>query len=479
MNEVQEENMKIEDGEKFIIKEENILGYEPIGKLLKMFAIPAVVSMLANSLYNIIDQIFIGQAVGYLGNAATTVAFPIVTIVLSIGTLLGVGGSAFAAIKLGEEQPEVAEKTLNTVVTMDIIVGIILAIIGFVFLEPILTIFGATANTMFYSKQFGGVMVAIIPLSLLLVGMANMARVDGSPQLSMHALVGGVVVNIVLAPIFIFIFHWGVLGAAMATAAAQVFTVGVFVWYFRTKSKMRLKKDFWRVAEVEILRKVVAIGASSCIVQLGATILQIIMNNSLLYYGDLSPYGGDLVLSAMGIVMKVNMVVVSICIGIGIGAQPIIGFNRGAGKLARVMLTYKTAAKIATAITTLGWLCCELIPETVLTVFGSNGDEFMEFAVLCMRFFLGCVFAAGFQIISTSYFQATGQPLKASFLSMLRQLILLVPLILILPLWFGLMGLLYAGAIADLVAFVIVLYFMEKEMRKLRAAVAMGEAQAI
>lgn len=454
------------------IKEENILAYEPVGKLLKMFAWPAIISMLANSLYNIIDQIFIGQAVGYLGNAATTIAFPIVTIVMALGTLLGVGGSAFAAIKLGARQEEEAEKALNTVTGVALLVGIFLMLGGFLFLEPILTLFGATANTMQYSKEFGGVMIGIIPLTMLIIGLANLARSDGSPRLAMHALVGGVFLNVILAPVFIFVFHWGVLGAAMATACAQLLTLGILVWYFIRRSKMRLRLRYLLNPDMKICRKAMAIGASSCILQMGATLLQIAMNNSLLYYGALSPVGGDMAISAMGIVMKINMVFISLCIGIGIGAQPIIGFNRGGKKPQRIKETYLLAAKIASAITVIGWIGCQLFPETILQIFGSNGEGFMDFAVACMRFFLGGVFLAGFQIVSTSYFQATGQPLKASVLSMLRQLIILLPLIFILPLWFGLNGILYAGLVADLVAGAIVAVFMVKEMKKLNEEIA-------
>ena len=454
------------------IEERNILAYESPEKLLKNIACPAIISMLANSLYNIIDQIFIGQAVGYLGNAATTIAFPIVTVVLALGTLFGVGGSAFAAIKLGEGRKDVAEKVLNTVTTMSFIIGILMMIAGLINLEPILKIFGATDQTMQYSKEFGGVMIAIIPFTMLIIGLANLARADGSPRLAMRSLVGGVLINLVLAPFFIFQFKWGVWGAALATACAQIFSLCVLIWYFIRSSKMRLSLHYLLKPDLNICRKVMAIGFSSCILQSGATILQICMNNSLLYYGNLSPVGGDMAISAMGIVMKVNMIVISTCVGIGMGAQPIIGFNRGADAPARVKATYLLAARIASIITISGWLCCQFIPEEILQIFGSNGENFMDFAVSCMRLFLGGVFVAGFQIISTSYFQATGQPLKATILSMLRQLILLLPLIFLLPLWFGLYGILYAGMISDLVAASIVAVFMIKEMKKLNREIA-------
>ena len=454
-------------------EERNILGFWPIKELLKMFAWPAIISMLASSLYNIIDQIFIGHAVGYLGIAATTIAFPLVTIVMSLGSLLGVGGSAFAAIKLGEGRTKEAEQILNTVAVTAFSVSLLLVVLGNIFLEPILTLFGATAATMPYSKQFAGVMVCIIPLTTHLIAMANLARTDGSPRLSMRALVGGVLINVVLAPLFIFVFHWGVLGAALATACAQAFSCGVFLWYFTTRSKMRLNKYALLHPSLPLLRRAVAIGASSCLVQLSATILQVVMNNSLLFYGNLAVIGGDAAIGAMGIVMKVNMVFISICIGIGIGAQPIIGFNRGAQQYDRVLATYKLAVKYAIIITCIGWSCCMFLPRPILQLFGSgSAPGFLGFATDCMRWFLGGVFTAGFQIISTSYFQATGQPLKASILSLMRQFVLLIPLMLILPLHFGLYGIIYAGLVADLVSATVIFLFMRQEMKRLHTLVA-------
>ena len=453
--------------------EENILGYEPIGKLLKMFAGPAILSMLANSLYNIIDQIFIGNAVGYLGIAATTIAFPLVTIVMSVGTLLGVGGSAFAAIKLGEGRKQDAQRILNTVTFVLLLISLLMVVLGLTFLEPLLTLFGATDATMLYSKQFSSVMISIIPFTTALIALANMARTDGSPRLSMEALVGGVILNIILAPIFIFLFDWGIMGAALATACAQIFSVSVLLWYFLKESNMRLNKyDFFHPSKV-LLTRVLAIGASSGLVQVSATILQIVLNNSLLHYGNMEALGGDAAIGAMGIVMKVNMVFISICIGIGIGAQPIVGFNRGAESYGRVKAVYLMAAQRATLITLIGWSCCMFIPHVILQIFGSGSTSgFLTFATDCMRIFLGGVFTAGFQIISTSYFQATGQPLKASILSLMRQFILLLPLIIVLPLWFGLYGVLYAGVIADLISATVVSVFIYKEMKKLNRLIS-------
>lgn len=447
-------------------KTENPLGYAPIGQLLRQFALPAVISMVVNALYNIVDQIFIGQGIGYLGNAATVVAFPVVTIILAAATLLGAGGSAYAAIKLGEKQEEKAEKTLGNVFVLLLISGIIITAAGLVFLDPMLKLFGATPDNMEFSRQYTIIILLGAPFNMLGIGLSNMARTDGSPSLSMYSILIGAVLNTILDPVYIFVFHWGVVGAAIATITSQIISAVILFVYFMKKSNMRLHRRYLKFDRI-IISRVVMLGISSGITQIAATILQIILNNSLVYYGKLTSVGGDIALSAMGIVSKVSMILVAICIGIGIGSQPILGFNKGADKPGRIRRTYKKAVFIATVLSVAGWLSCQLIPDLILALFGSSEAEFTNFAVKCMRIYMLGIFTAGFQVVSTSYFQATGQPLKASVLSMLRQLILLIPLILILPLKFGLDGILYAGPIADIGSAVIVMFFVIHEMKRL------------
>lgn len=447
-------------------KRGNPLGYEPIGKLLMKFALPSVIAMLVNALYNIVDQIFIGQGVGYLGNAATTVAFPLVTIVLSVSTLLGAGGSAYASIKLGEKNEEEAEKALNNVFILLVVIGIIITIAGLIFLEPILRVFGATDSVMPYAKDYSSIILLGVPFSMLGVGLSNMARTDGSPALSMYSMLIGAALNTILDPIYIFVFGWGVKGAAIATITSQIISALVLCYYFSKKGNMRFHKKYMKISAA-VCGSILALGVSSCITQLASTLLQIIMNNTLVYYGNQSAVGGDVALSAMGIVLKINMILISICIGIGVGAQPILGFNRGANQPHRIKQTYKMAVSVATGVSIVGWALCLTIPHIILQLFGTTDANFSEFAVKCMRIYLMGIFCAGFQVVSTSYFQATGQPLKASVLSMLRQLILLIPLILILPLFKGLDGILYAGPIADISSGVVVFCFIFTEMKRL------------
>lgn len=422
---------------------ENPLGYRPIGQLLMQFALPAIISMLVNSVYNIVDQIFIGQGIGYLGNAATTIAFPIVTIILALSTLLGAGGSAYAAIKLGEKREEEAEKTLGTVFVLTLIASAAVMLLGFVFLDPMLKVFGATANTLEYARQYTSIILIGTPFSMLSVVLSNMARTDGNPSLSMYAILVGAVLNTILDPIYIFILHWGVRGAAVATITSQIISTVVLVLYFAKKGKnMRLHKGSIRLS-AEICEKALPLGISSGITQVASTILQVVMNNSLVYYGNQTAAGGDVALSAMGIVNKISMILVSICIGIGIGSQPILGFNKGAGQLKRVRKTYLWAVSAATVVSVIGWLSCQIFPGPILSMFGTQDVEFTKFAIRCLEVYMLGIFTAGFQVVSTSYFQSTGQPFKASVLSMLRQLLLLIPLILILPLSMGLEGVFY------------------------------------
>ncbi|MEF2782200.1 MAG: MATE family efflux transporter [Clostridium sp.] len=452
-------------------KTKNPLGYQPIGRLLMKFAIPSVVSMLVNAVYNIVDQIFIGQGVGYLGNAATTVSFPIVTIILAVGTMLGAGGSAYAAIKLGEKNEAEAEKTLGNIFVLLTIIGLALTILGLVFLDTILKIFGATPNNMMYARDYASIILIGTVFNLLGIGLSNMARCDGSPNVAMYSMITGALLNCILDPTYIFIFGWGVKGAAIATITSQIISTIILVYYFTKKGNMRLRFVNMKL-KPSICKMAFSLGISSCITQLSYTVLQIVLNNSLVYYGNLTSVTGDVALSAMGIVMKISQIIVSICVGVGIGAQPILGFNKGANQPKRIKKTYKLASTIATSVTTIGWAMFMLIPHIILMLFGTADENFTDFAIKAMRIYDLGVFCAGFQITSTSYFQATGQPMKASILSSLRQLILLIPLIVILPTQFGLDGILMAGPIADITSAIIVFFFIHHEMKKLDKQIA-------
>ena len=457
---------------------ENPLGVRPIKGLLFSFSIPAIISCLVNSVYNIVDQIFIGQGVGYLGNAATTIAFPLMTIIMAFATLIGSGGSAYAALRLGEGRKREALLTLNNLLVIAIGLGILLAATGLIFLKPILTLFGATETTMPYAIDYTSIVLMGVPFSVISIALSNMARTDGHPRMSMYGILIGAALNTILDPIYIFVLDWGVKGAAIATITAQFVSTVVLCYYFLRKGNMRFTRRYMKPVG-RVWYKIFSLGISSGITSLVACIMQVVMNNSLVYYGNQTEITGDVALSAMGIVMKIAMILASVCIGFGIGAQPILGFNLGAKKYARVRHTYLLAVSIATGSILIGWAVCQLAPHLVLSLFGKENQTFTDFAVRCLRIYLGGIFCAGFQIVSTNYFQATGQPLKASLLSMLRQLILLIPLLLILPLFFGLNGLLYAGPCADIGSAVIVALFILPEMRKLNRRIAESQGPAL
>lgn len=457
---------------------ENPLGVRPVKGLLFSFSIPAIISCLVNSVYNIVDQIFIGQGVGYLGNAATTIAFPLMTIIMAFATLIGSGGSAYAALRLGEGRKREALLTLNNLLVIAIGLGILLAATGLIFLKPILTLFGATETTMPYAIDYTSIVLMGVPFSVISIALSNMARTDGHPRMSMYGILIGAALNTVLDPIYIFVLGWGVKGAAIATITAQFVSTVVLCYYFLRKGNMRFTRRYMKPVG-RVWYKIFSLGISSGITSLVACIMQVVMNNSLVYYGNQTEITGDVALSAMGIVMKIAMILASVCIGFGIGAQPILGFNLGAKKYARVRHTYLLAVSIATGSILIGWAVCQLAPHVVLSLFGKENQTFTDFAVRCLRIYLGGIFCAGFQIVSTNYFQATGQPLKASLLSMLRQLILLIPLLLILPIFFGLSGLLYAGPCADIGSAVIVALFILPEMRKLNRRIAESQGPAL
>ncbi|MBS5063291.1 MAG: MATE family efflux transporter [Hungatella hathewayi] len=448
------------------IQKENPLGTEPVGKLLLAFSVPSIIACLVNSVYNIVDQIFIGQGVGYLGNAATTVSFPMMTIVMAFATLAGSGGGAYAAIKLGERNEHEANVTLNNLFTISLIIGIAISGLGLLFLDPLLRMFGATETIMPYARDYASIVLMGVPFSVLGTTMSNMARTDGNPRLSMYGILIGAALNTILDPLYIFVFHWGVKGAAIATITSQILSAGILCHYFWKRGNMRFQLKLMKLVP-GVCKGFLVMGASSGISQLVACVMQVVMNNSLVYYGNQSEVTGDVALSAMGIVMKIVMILGSFCIGIGVGSQPILGYNYGAGNYKRIRSTYGKAIIYATVSVSVGWLICQTVPHLILSLFGSGNEQFTQFAVKCMRIYLGGLFCSGFQIVSTNYFQATGQPLKASILSMMRQLILLIPLLLILPLFFGLDGILYAGPVADIGSAVVVACFVIPSMKKL------------
>lgn len=447
--------------------EKNPLGYEKISTLLKRFAIPSIVAMLVSSLYNIVDQIFIGQGVGYLGNAATNVAFPLSTICLAIALLIGVGSASKFSLELGSGNEDNAAQCIGNALCMMITFGILYLILIEIFLHPLLSAFGATTEIMPYAISYTRITAIGMPLLIITNGMSNLARADGSPRYSMTCMIVGAIINIVLDPIFIFTFDMGVAGAAWATIIGQFFSFFMAILYLGKFKHVKIDRTSFH-PELKKCLNILSLGMSNSLNQVAITLVQIVLNNSLIYYGAQSVYGSEIPLAAAGIVMKTNSILISVFVGISQGSQPIIGFNYGARQYKRVQGVYKLAIICNLAISAIGFLLFQFCPEQIISLFGSGDTLYYEFAVKFMRIFLFMIIINGVQTISSNFFSAIGKPLKGVFLSLTRQVIFLVPLILILPLFFGLDGILFAAPVADGIAFVVSLLMIRHEFHKMK-----------
>lgn len=455
------------------IKTENPLGYEKLPKLLKNYAVPSIIAMLVSSLYNIVDQIFIGQGVGYLGNAATNVAYPLTTICLAIALLIGVGSAARFSLALGSKEKEQAALAVGNAISMMFLLGIIYFILIEIFLNPLLTLFGSTADIMPYAQSYTRITAIGMPLLIVTNGMSNLARADGSPKFSMTCMLIGAIINTILDPIFIFVLDMGVSGAALATIIGQFASFLMAINYIRKFKHIHLERKHFKLHGLECL-KIASLGMSNSLNQLAITIVQIVLNNSLIYYGAQSIYGREIPLACSGIVMKTNGILLSIIIGISQGSQPIISFNYGAKNYDRVRDIYKLAVSCSLGVSLLGFIAFQFFPKQVISLFGTGDQLYFEFAVKFIRIFLFMVLINGVQVISSNFFAAIGKAIKGVVLSLSRQVLFLIPLILILPLFFGIDGILFAAPIADGLSFCVTMLLIKNELTHLNTLHAMA-----
>lgn len=444
----------------------NPLGFEKESKLLRQFAIPSIISMVVSSLYNIVDQIFIGQGVGYLGNAATNVAFPLTTICMAICLMLGIGSASRFSLNLGAKEYEKVKAVVGNAIVCMIGAGILYEIIVQLCLPSLLVAFGATETIMPYAIVYTRITTIGIPFLLAGNISSNLIRADGSPKYSMMCMVVGAIVNTILDPLFIFVFKWGVAGAAWATIIGQIVSCFIAVRYLFHFKHVELHKENIKFSLQET-KETCAIGISSGINQLAILLVQIVMNNSLTYYGALSKYGADIPLAACGIVMKTNGILMSFVIGISQGMQPIAGFNYGAKQYDRVKRVLKLALISNVIISFVFWFLFEFETGLVLSIFGSQDVLYFEFAKKFMRIFLGMSLFNGIQIISSGFFSSVGKPMKGMILSLTRQVLFFIPSALILGKLFGLDGVMFAGPISDTVALLVAIFLLAKEMMHL------------
>lgn len=447
------------------------LGKEKISKLILAFSVPCVISMLINSIYNIVDQIFIGKGVGTLGNASTNVIFPLIIIFNATAGLIGNGAAANMSLKLGEGKKEDASKSIAQAIILTIIASLILFIVSYIFLPQLVYIFGCTENVYPYALDYGRIIVIGAPFMIMYSALSNIIRADGSPKYSMIMLVIGAIINIILDPIFIFVFNMGVKGGAIATVIGQIVSFVIALLYLkRIKSVQLNKKDF--KLDKNIFR-ILSLGLSSFITQCTILVLFVFMNNIMTKYGAKTKFGADIPLSVYGVISKINSLFISTVLGVSIGAQPIIGFNYGAGNELRVKETLKKVLQINFIVGIIFNVLFVLFPKEIANIFISKADPsyelFIEFAqLMCHTFLLVCSLNA-LEMTTSITIQSLGKVKKSTAVSFIRQILLLIPISLFLCIVLdkGIYGVLYAGAISDILCFIITIFIFRSEYVKL------------
>lgn len=437
------------------------LGEEKVSKLLWSFSLPAIIGMLVSALYNVIDRVFIGNGPGSLGMAGITIGMPIMLIVMAVGMLIGIGATSLVSIRLGEQKKDEAELIIGNALSLLFIFSVLITIPGLIFLDPILKIFGASSEVLPFARDYMRIILLGTLFQSLSFGMNSFIRAEGNPRKAMGTMLIGAVVNAILAPIFIFGFGWGMKGAGLATVLAQgVSAAWVLSHFFGGKSVLKIHMKNLKLRK-EIVARTFAIGVAPFAMQMAASLLNVILNKSLVQYG------GDIAVSAMGAVSSIMMLIMMPIFGINQGVQPIIGYNYGAKKFDRVKEALKLGMIAATAITTLGFIATRLFPELLLAIFNSKDTALIAFGSHAMSVFLIFLPLIGFQVIGTSYFQATGKPKQAMILSLSRQVLILIPALLILPRFFQMQGVLISGPIADLGSSIITAVWLLAELKQL------------
>lgn len=435
------------------------LGTEPIGKLLKNYAVPAIIAMTASSLYNIVDSIFIGHGVGPLAIAGLAVTFPLMNLSAAFGTLVGVGATTMISVLLGQKNYEVANKVLGNVVILNIIIGLIFMGVSLAFLDPILYFFGASENTIGYAREYMQIILAGNAVTHLYLGLNSVLRASGNPKLAMMLTILSVLINIAVAPVLIFWLDMGISGAAIATVAAQVAALAIILAYFSRKDRIlhfsrKIFRLDWRIAKDSL-----AIGLAPFLMNAAACIVTLFINQQL------KKYGGDLAIGAYGIVNRISFLFIMVNMGLNQGMQPIAGYNYGTRNYTRVKGVMWKTVKYATAVTCTGFLIALLVPHQAVSVFTSD-SQLIEFSAKGLRMLTLAFPFVGFQMVSSNFFQCLGMVNKAILLSMSRQLLFLIPCIYVLPLLWGNIGVWASFPISDFAAFVISAILMWDLLRK-------------
>lgn len=441
------------------------LGEEKINKLILRYSIPCIASMLISALYNMVDQIFIGWGVGMLGNGATSVVYPITVVALALTLLIGNGNAAYFSISQGKKEFENAKKSVGNALLLIFAVSILLVFVFFIFREQILNLFGATEDNISYARDYYDIIVIGIPFFMIDNMLNSIIRADGSPKYAMVATLSGCILNIILDPVAIFVLGWGMKGAALATIIGQFVAACIaFCYLFKTKSFKLDKKSF--KPELKTIKNVLTMGLSSLFTQLSVVLLMAVMNNTLRAYGLQTKYGADIPIAVIGVVMKVFMIITSIAVGFSVGLQPIVGYNKGAGKNDRVKEIFRKMLFIETVVGLVALFVFEVFPLPIIGIFGSGDALYNEFAELTMRIHLSGVTLFCVQRGCAIFMQSLGKPILSAFTTFLRELMLNIPLITILAAIFGLKGVLFAAPIADIVSFTVTIIITLNVVKK-------------
>ena len=447
---------------------ENPLGTQPINKLIWKFAIPGIISQLVNSAHNIVDQAFLGWGVNDLAIGATNIAFPFTTIMTAVSALIGMGAASHFSILLGKKQPEDAADYMGNAITLMAVFGVLLAVVSSVFLEKILYLFGATELIMEYAYPYARVICLGIPFGIFATGMSYFVRADGSPSYASAILLSGAIFNIIFDPIFLFLFDMGITGVALATVLGQLLSFAMCLHYLLRKFRtVSLNRKCLRMRK-SVIGGIFALGSAIFFNHILATFVQIVLMNSLKKYGALSVYGSEVAIAASGAVSKLSIVFLSSIIGIAIGCQPILGFNLGNKKYDRVRKTYLLAIRYGTTVAVVAFLLLQLFPGTLLKLFGSDDPMFYEFATRYIRIYFAMLFLNALQPVTSTFCTAIGKAKMGFYMTIVRQGLLMLPLILILPHFLGIDGVLLAGSVSDFIAAMVVLTIGLREVKRLK-----------
>jgi len=440
------------------LDESKELGTKNIGELLFKFSVPAVIGMLVNALYSVVDRIFIGRGVGSIALSGVAITFPITNIIMGVGMLVGAGSAAVVSIKLGEKKESEAGKIIGNAFVLTIILQIIVSIFGLMFLRPILVLFGADAQTMPYAMKFASILLAGGILQNVGFGLNPIIRSVGDPRTAMKTMLIGALLNFILNPLFIFVFKMGVAGSALATLISQAVCSIWILKYFLSNSIIKLKRANMRL-EKRVVLEIISIGVSPFIMQVAASVVTIIINKSLM------KYGGYLAVGAYSLIISIAILIIMPILGVNQGAQPIIGYNYGAKNINRVRKTLLYAIIVNSCIAVFGWLMLELFPVQIISVFNKTDLGLISLGSKGLSIFLLSFWTVGAQVSCVNYFQAVGKAGHSMILSLLRQVVILIPLVLILPHFFQLNGVWMAGPIADFSALIITVIFLVREMK--------------